>query len=109
MDEVICGDTARFEADVKSAELSHWSIIWQRRKGDTIACIDTNKKEYRGSTNRILVIQSVCKDDEGEYEVVLSQESIGPIYKSKNSIRLHVLGGNKINRIANKKRKQVHH
>lgn len=95
----------RFEADVKTAELSHWSIIWQRLKGDTITCIDTNKKEYMGSTNRIIVIKSVCKDDEGEYWVVLSRESIGPYYKSKNSIRLHVLGGNKfINHIKHKKR-----
>lgn len=96
MDEVICGDTALFEADVKTADLSHWSIIWQRLKGDTINCIDTNKKEYRGSTNRILVINSVCKDDEGKYQVVLSRESNGPVYKSKNSIRLRVLGGNKV-------------
>lgn len=79
---------------MKTAEVSHWSITWQRRKGDTINCIDTTKKEYRGSTNRILVIKSVCKDDEGEYQVVLSRESNGPDYKSKNSIHLHVLGGN---------------
>lgn len=62
-------------------------------------CIDTSCIKYTGSTNRILTINSVCKADEGEYQVYLSKKSNGPEYRSKNSILLHVLGGNICTRI----------
>lgn len=91
--EIICGDTAQFEADVKNVDSSCWSITWQKRKGCVIECIDTNLERYSGSTKLKLVIKFVCKEDEGEYQAVLSLETTGPEYKSKNAIRLHVLGG----------------
>lgn len=50
-------------------------------------------EKYSGSTKRKLVIKSVSKEDEGEYQAVLSLESNGPEYKSRNIIRLHAIGG----------------
>lgn len=91
--EIICGGTAQFEADIYNVESSSWSITWQRRKEDNIKCIDTTMKKYSGSTKRKLVIKDVCKEDEGEYQAVLSFESNGPEYKSRNTIRLYAVGG----------------
>lgn len=56
-------------------------------------------ENYSGSTKRKLVINSVCKEDEGEYQALLSFESKGPDYKSRNTIRLHVIGGMLVNEI----------
>lgn len=84
---------------MKKVESSFWSITWQKRKGDVIKCIDTNKEKYSGSTKKKLVIKSVCKEDEGEYQAVLSLETNGPEYKSRNIIRLHAIGGKLINKI----------
>lgn len=78
---------------MKKVESSCWSITWQKRRGDVIKCIDTNMEKYSGSTKRKLVIKSVSKEDEGEYQAVLSLESNGPEYKSRNIIRLHAIGG----------------
>lgn len=90
--EIIYGGTTQFKADVKKVESSYWTIKWQKRIGDVIKCIDTSAKKYSGSTKRTLVIKSVCKEDEGEYQAVLSLESNGPDYKSRNIIHLHVIG-----------------
>lgn len=56
-------------------------------------------EKYIGSSKKKLVINSVCKEDEGEYQAVLSPELNGPEYKSKNTIRLHAVGGKLINKI----------
>lgn len=84
---------------MKKADSSCWSITWHRRRGDDIKCIDISVKKYSGSTKRTLVIKSVCKEDEGEYQALLSFESKGPDYKSRNTIRLHVIGGKVVNKI----------
>lgn len=84
---------------MKKADSSCWSLTWHRRRGDDIKCIDTSVEKYRGSTKRTLVINSVCKEDEGEYQALLSFESKGPDYKSRNTIRLHVIGGKVVNEI----------
>lgn len=91
--EINCGETALFEADVAKVKSSSWTITWHKRRGDVIKCIDTSTEKYSGSTKRRLVIKSVCKEDEGEYQAVLSLESNGPDYKSRNTIRLFVSGG----------------
>lgn len=88
-----CGETALFEANVEKVKSSSWSITWHKRRGKVIECIDTNMKKYSDSTKTKLVIKSVCKEDEGEYQAVLSFESNGPDYKSKNTIPLYVLKG----------------
>lgn len=95
--EILCGGTAQFEADVKNVELSSWSVAWQKRRGDDIKWIDTSLEKHNGSTKRKLVINTLSKKDEGEYQAFLTLESDGPDYKSKNTIRLHVIGGKPIN------------
>lgn len=97
--EILCGGTARFEAEVKNVESSCWSISWQKHRGDVIKRIDTNMVRYSGSTKKTLVINNVCKEDEGEYLAILSLESNGPEYKSRNIIRLHAVGGKQVHRI----------
>lgn len=88
-----CGETALFEANVEMVKSSNWTITWYKHKGNVSECIDTSKEKYRGSTKRRLVIKSVCKEDEGKYQAVLSFELNGPDYRSKNTIPLYVLEG----------------
>lgn len=92
-DAVVCGEKAQFEVDVKTSELSCCLIKWQKRNGEITEDIDTSKMKYSGSSKSILVIQSVCKKDEGEYQVVFSRKSNENEYKlSTNKICLQVLG-----------------
>lgn len=97
--KIICGGTAQIEAEVRNVKSSFWSITWQKRRGNVINCIDTNMEKYSGSSKKKLIIKSVCKEDEGEYQAVLSLESNGPEYKSRNIIRLHATGGKLVNKI----------
>lgn len=93
----MCGGTARFEANAKNVDFSLWQFIWQKRTGNSIKCIDTNQEKYKGSSNSILLIQNISKEDEGEYQAVLSREANGIEYKiSSNSVYLHALGGTSI-------------
>lgn len=78
---------------MKKVEFSYWTIAWRKRIGDIIKCIDTRTTKYSGSSKKKLVINSVCKEDEGEYQAVLSFESNGPEFKSRNIIRLYAIGG----------------
>lgn len=52
-------------------------------------------EKYSGSNNRKLVIQNVCKEDEGEYCAFLSGDLNGSEYENirRNSICLHIVGG----------------
>lgn len=89
----MCGDLAQFIAVLKPYSTC-WSITWQKRRGKVIEIIDTSTEKYSGSTNRKLVIQSVCKEDEGEYRVLLSHKSNGNGYiRCGYTICLHVFGG----------------
>lgn len=93
-DKVICGGITQIEAEVKGIETACLSITWQKRKGKVFEDINTRDEKYSGSTNTILVIQSVCKEDEGDYRAVLSLESHENDHEiSRNTIRLTVLGG----------------
>lgn len=93
----VCGDTARFEANARNVDFSCWQLIWQKRSANSTECIDTNQEKYKGSSNSILLIQNVSKEDEGEYQAVLSRESNGTEYKiSSNTVYLHALGGSSI-------------
>lgn len=79
---------------MKQKEASHWSISWQRVRGSVTNQIDISKEEYKDSTRTRLVIHSVCKDDEGEYQAVLARESNGNKRKiESNAIFLQVVGG----------------
>lgn len=93
-DKVICGGITQIEAEVKGIETACRAITWQKRKGKDFEDINTQDEKYTGSTNKILVIQSVCKEDEGDYRAVLSLASNENDHeKSRNTIRLTVLGG----------------
>lgn len=92
--EVICGGTVRFKADVNNADSFHWQFSWEKVKKNGIDFIDLSKGNHSGSTDKMLVIQSICKEDEGEYRAVLSREINGNQYKVySNIIYLRVLGG----------------
>ncbi|XP_052708658.1 uncharacterized protein LOC128183596 [Crassostrea angulata] len=96
-DRVVWGEKTCFEADLKHTEIhvSHWSISWQRVRGSVINQIDISKEKYSDSTRTKLVIHSVSKDDQGEYQAVLASESNGNKRKiESNAIFLHVIGGN---------------
>lgn len=91
-DEVVCGCTANFKAEVKKIDLSRWLIKWQKLNGLITEIINTSKEKYTGSTDTQLVIQSVCREDEGKYQAVILQESKGIENRlSSNIICLHVV------------------
>lgn len=90
-DEIVCGDSARFDAEIKHTKLAEWSITWQKTTDDITRKINTTDKKYKGSTRRQLVIQSVCKDDEAGYQSVLSNGS--KLNIMSNIIYLQALGG----------------
>lgn len=90
--EVICGKIARFLVDVNPAERPNSLVTWQKVRGRVIEQIDTSREKYRGSYDRQLVINSVCKEDEGEYQAVLSQLSNGMKKTFSNLIFLFPLG-----------------
>lgn len=93
-DEVTFGNIARFEAVVKNVDSNQSTIKWQKRRGNFIEIIDKSRGKYSGSTNKKLVIQNVCKEDEGEYYAYLQRDINGNDYtRSRNSIQLNVLGG----------------
>lgn len=90
-DKVICGGITTFEAEMENTESVCRSITWQKQKGNVFEDINTRNEKYSGSTNKILVIQSVRKEDEGNYRAVLSMKTDNA--KRSNIISLHVLGG----------------
>lgn len=111
-DRVICGRAARFDANVKNADLSFWQVTWEFEKHTETGkqCIDTSTEKYSESTKEILNIKSVCLEDEGKYQAVLTQESNGNEYTvSSNSICLHVLEGKVLLKKVNIERKKTHH
>lgn len=79
---------------MKQKEASHWSISWQRVRGSVTYQIDISDEKYSDSTRTKLVIHSVSKDDEGDYQAVLASESNGNKRKiESNAIFLHIMGG----------------
>lgn len=84
---VMYGDTARFKIAKAQREPDAFSCIWQRLIGDKPILIDINEKKYAGSTHTQLVIDSVCKEDEGEYQAVHLEEKT-----SRKKFFLHIMG-----------------
>lgn len=59
--------------------------------GDVTKDISSNDRKYKGSTNRQLVIRFLSKDDEGEYQAVLTNgKNVNVI---SNAIYLLPVGG----------------
>lgn len=71
--EVTCGDTAQFKADIRLEESAFLSVSWEKVDGPARKHIDLSCEKYKGSTGRQLNIHSVCKEDEGEYQAVISK------------------------------------
>lgn len=90
---VMCGDTARFKAVINPEKPKGWSVSWQKRNNGMLIQIHTDYQRYNGSNDYQLVINSVCKDDNGEYLAILSKES-DDINIYSNKIALNALGGN---------------
>lgn len=71
--EVTCGDTAQFKADIRLEDSAFLSVSWEKVDGSSRKHIDISCEKYKGSTGRQLNIHSVCKEDEGEYQAVISR------------------------------------
>lgn len=91
-EKVVCGSTARFEAVVQGKQVS--SVTWQKLYRDKSKQIEKGNQKFWGRTNEELVIESVCKEDEGTYQAVLSieEDRIRKTIQS-NVIFLQVVGG----------------
>lgn len=91
---VLCGNTATFNAVIYPKNLKGWSVTWQKILGLTHIQINLCTEKYCGSTVKNLVIQSVCKKDEGGYQAILSRNSKGRnISVSSNTIFLQAIEG----------------
>lgn len=91
---VLCGESAKFNAVIEPGNLKGWSITWQKKVPWTHRRINISTEKYSGSTDNDLVIQSVCKNDEGRYQAVLSSESKAKcISILSNVIDLQATGG----------------
>lgn len=88
-----CGEIVLFEVNVEKVKFLSWFIIWQKCRGDDIKCIDISKEKYSGSIKRKFVIKFVCKEDDGEYQVVFLFGLNGFDYRFKNIICFLVLEG----------------
>lgn len=85
--------TARFVAEVTPIDLFGWSLSWQKIDKQISERIDTSQDKYRGSTERQLVMQSLQKEDEGDYQAILTRISCGKYYIRSNTVSLGFIGG----------------
>eukprot|EP00105_Crassostrea_gigas_P046671 XP_019930819.1 PREDICTED: leucine-rich repeats and immunoglobulin-like domains protein 1 [Crassostrea gigas] len=88
-EKVLYGEKAQFDAEIKQTGTSKWLVTWHKKTGDTTANINIRDEKFRRSTDRQLLIHSACKDDEAEYQAVISD---GNNNYPSNAIYLHVLG-----------------
>lgn len=93
-DKVMCGGIAYFELEMAQADLSYWSVTWQKVKGGVTERIDTNNARFGDSSESRLAIHPVCKEDKGIYQAVLSRILNGKTIKIiSNEIFLQTFGG----------------
>ncbi|XP_061196858.1 uncharacterized protein LOC133205132 [Saccostrea echinata] len=92
--KILCGEKACFEVETENwLHTDNWPVKWVKERGDTTKAIDISKEKYNGSTSRILVIQRVKKEDQGEYQAVISREIDRRHFKVLiNSIFLEAIG-----------------
>lgn len=93
--KIVCGNTAKFIAVTKPENLEGWSVEWRKHLKCTQTRINSNTTKYCGSTEKNLVLQSVCKEDEGGYQAFLSKVSKAntELYVPSNIIFLQAIGG----------------
>lgn len=92
--KIVCGNTAKFIAVTKPENLEGWSVEWRKHLKCTQTRINSNTTKYCGSTEKNLVLQSVCKEDEGGYQAFLSKVSKAntELYVPSNIIFLQAIG-----------------
>ncbi|XP_062568433.1 titin-like, partial [Saccostrea cucullata] len=92
---IMCGETAYLEADIEQTSTStqNWPITWHKVRGNNLEQIDTSTGKYTDSTNRQLVIQRTSKEDQGDYQTIISGSSNGQHIKiPSNVLTLKVSG-----------------
>lgn len=80
-------------AKVKPTDLSGWSLKWQRIKNLIAEEIDTNREKFRGSNDKQLVIHSMCEEDEGKYQAVLTRDTGGKYHLVSRTVFLQITKG----------------
>lgn len=90
---VLCGHTAKYIVVTTPENLKGWSLTWHKLLKCTQMRINSNAEKYYGSTEKNIVIQSVCKEDEGGYQAILSKDSKPNTSVSSNVIFLQAIGG----------------
>lgn len=91
---VLCGNSAKFYVDITPENLKGCSITWEKIEQLRTRRINLSTKKYSGSTDKNLVIQSVCKEDQGKYIAILSTDLQYPELSIKsNVIVLQAYGG----------------
>ncbi|XP_062585754.1 B-cell receptor CD22-like, partial [Saccostrea cucullata] len=89
--EVVCGETACIKAEIQQEH--SWSTTWYRVTGGTLKQIDSDTNKYAKTTNRKLVIQRVSKDDQGEYQAIITGNPFGQYLKVSSEVfTLKILG-----------------
>lgn len=89
-EKVLYGTTAQFNAFMNQKNLKGWSLKWQKLVGLTHVPINLSEDKYTGTTDEMLSIQSVCKEDEGGYQAILSKAQFLVL---SNIIFLRATGG----------------
>lgn len=89
-EKVLYGTTAKFNAFMNPKNLKGWSLKWQKLVGLTHVPINLSEDKYTGTTDEMLSIQSVCKEDEGGYQAILSKAQFLVV---SNIIFLRATGG----------------
>lgn len=72
--EVLCGNTARFEAEISTEQDVYMPLNWDRVDGLVREQINIENKKYEGSDTRNLIINNVCMKDKGGYQAVISRK-----------------------------------
>lgn len=86
-----CGATAFFEANIKLEQDVHLSVSWEKVGRLVRTQINIDDKKYWGSNDTRLIINNVCKEDEGRYQAVISLNQDVKIFS--NEVHLHLTGG----------------
>lgn len=90
---VHCGETACLEAGITLQQ--DVPVSWHKVDRLVRKQIDIEDDKYRGSDGKRLFIHNVCKDDEAEYQAVISRSdkyNCDEIFS--NNFYLRPIGGN---------------
>lgn len=87
------GECTRLIADVTPTDLFGWSLKWQRVKNLKTEKIDINREKFRGSNERQLVIHSMCEEDGGNYQAVLTRDTGGKYQIISSTVCLPITEG----------------